>query len=488
MFRPWDFPRTGFLIDLAYPLCYNKIIVIQRKKIMRAFKKICCLFATVMLMTSSMSACAGMDINKLLELLPLPTESSSSDNSSSENSSPENSSVEEEQEEEEEELPPTEEELAQMAIVDDAYTLATGESLSGTYTLTGKITKIETAYSASKGTITIVIAVKGRETKPISCYSLKGVGAETLAVGDTVTVSGTLKNYKGTIEFDKGCTLDSYVAAPPLYPAENDPYVSVSKTEFYATYTPAVSSADAYYRSQHGLMSGELTIPDQAPVLASNQPKANGAYIRNSTAVYSKDGNTYTVVHSNGEKAFEIYKYGAYITLEEVAAYVYAFGTHPVNHSPSKNTSPTDSVWGEYLRVNHTVFSGNTNKYPYEPKLPNITGCGGTLTYYEMDIGTTGTDCDPSYPITVYNNGNNIERGAARIVYGKSDLNGNGIFEIGEFHVFYTYNHYNDFQEYLNYYGGWGEKFGNITGGGTLSSKSDFNPTAYVTVAYQPLV
>ncbi|MBR4835468.1 MAG: hypothetical protein IKU99_00515, partial [Clostridia bacterium] len=38
----------------------------------------------------------------------------------------------------------------------------------------------------------------------------------------------------------------------------------------------------------------------------------------------------------------------------------------------------------------------------------------------------------------------------------------------------------NDFQEYLNYLGGWGEMFGNVTGGGTLSSKSNYNPTPYV--------
>ena len=27
-----------------------------------------------------------------------------------------------------------------------------------------------------------------------------------LAEGDVITVSGVIKNYKGTIEFDKGCT------------------------------------------------------------------------------------------------------------------------------------------------------------------------------------------------------------------------------------------------------------------------------------------
>ena len=173
--------------------------------------------------------------------------------------------------------------------------------------------------------------------------------------------------------------------------------------------------------------------------------------------------------------------------LEEVAAYVFAFGEPPVNQSSSKNTTPSGSVWGKYLRVNHSKFSGDTSKYPYEPVLPRISGCGGDLVYYEMDIGTTGTDCDPSYPVKVYNDGSSITRGAARIVYSYSDLNGNKVIDLDERYVFYTYNHYNDFQEYLNYYGGWGQIFGNVTGGGTISSKYNYNPTPYVAVYHDAL-
>jgi hypothetical protein len=49
--------------------------------------------------------------------------------------------------------------------------------------------------------------VAGLENYPIMCYRLSGEGAKDLAVGDTITVTGILKNYKGTIEFDAGCTL-----------------------------------------------------------------------------------------------------------------------------------------------------------------------------------------------------------------------------------------------------------------------------------------
>ena len=246
----------------------------------------------------------------------------------------------------------------------------------------------------------------------------------------------------------------------------------------------ATSVEEARERSEQGIPSGSFTVPDQAPVISEYRPMKDGQYIRNSTANFI-DEDTYAVLDAYGNEIFRIYRGGGYITLEEVAAYVYAFGTVPANYVSGKNVEPENNLWGEYLRLNHTKFSGNTKKYPYEPKLPNISGCGGTLQYYEIDIGTTGTDCDPGYAVKIYNDGQSITRGAARIVYGKCDLDGDGVFDFGEHHVFYTYNHYNDFQEYLNYYGGWGEMFGNVTGGGELSSKSNYNPTPYVYVIWE---
>lgn len=259
-----------------------------------------------------------------------------------------------------------------------------------------------------------------------------------------------------------------------------DPYVNVSKDEFYRNYTKATSRKDALYRSEHGLMSGSIDLQDQKPTVSAYQPESHGVLYRNTSSLYSEDKNTYYVVNAYGEIVNIIYKGGGYVTLEEVAAYVYAFGEIPANYSAKKNASPSSSIWGEYLRLNHSKFTGDTSKYKYEPELPNISGCGGTFIYYEIDIGTTGTDCDPSYSAVIYNNGNKITRGAARIVYTYTDLNRNKIIDPNEKYVFYTYNHYNDFQEYLNYQGGWGKIFGNITGGGTISSNTNCNPTPYV--------
>ena len=131
-------------------------------------------------------------------------------------------------------------------------------------------------------------------------------------------------------------------------------------------------------------------------------------------------------------------------------------------------------MWGEYLRLNHSTYSNNVINYPYEPELPN------TYRYKEIDIGTTGSGNTTSE----YNNGTKITRGAARIVYGTNDKNQNGKIESDEVLVFYTYNHYNDFQEYLNYEGGWGQRFGNQTGGGVSDKYSPQSPpTPYVITA-----
>lgn len=252
----------------------------------------------------------------------------------------------------------------------------------------------------------------------------------------------------------------------------SDPYESVTKSEFYRNYSPATSYMDAYYRTQHGFLSGMLEMPSAAPEVAKNQPTRDGLLLRNTDMQYLDGGNTYVVYDADGNEAFRVYKGAAYITLEEVAAYMFAFGgednSFPANYTSAKKTKPTSSIWGEYLRVNHSYFSGDTEKYPKEPELPNIKGCGGTLQYWEMDIGTSG-----------YNNGSKITRGACRIVYGRDDLDGDGVYEAGELHLFYTYNHYEDFQEYLNYEGGWGEIFGY-----NQRPVGSNKPTPYIEVAY----
>ena len=100
---------------------------------------------------------------------------------------------------------------AQVRTLLNAYTLEDGMSMDKPTTLTGVIVKIPTAYSPDYKNITVDMIVAGMADHVIECYRLAGEGADTLVIGDTITVTGTIKNYKGLIEFDKGCSLDSVV-------------------------------------------------------------------------------------------------------------------------------------------------------------------------------------------------------------------------------------------------------------------------------------
>ena len=276
---------------------------------------------------------------------------------------------------------------------------------------------------------------------------------------------------------------NSNVASFQIVDPDNDPYKNVSSTSFYNNYNVATSLEDAYWRSEHNLMSGSITVPDAAPTVASNQPTSGNKFVRNSGTYYTDNGNTWEIVDASGNVVNRVYKFGAYVTLEEVAAYVYAFGDIPTNYVASNSTgSLSGNAWGEYLRLNHNKYSNdNTGKYSYEPKLPE-TAPSGKMTYYEIDIGTTGTNAGGFTPV-MYNTGSKITRGAARIVYTRYYSNGDHVDDLEYRYVFYTYNHYNDFQEYLNYLNGWGEIFGNESNGGKYNSGS--NPSPYVEVVRQ---
>ena len=96
--------------------------------------------------------------------------------------------------------------VAAVKTVISAYKLAKDTALDGEKTLTGVITKIDTPYSDQFKNITVTITVAGISDKTIQCFRMVGEGAANLAEGQVITVTGTLKNYNGTVEFDAKCT------------------------------------------------------------------------------------------------------------------------------------------------------------------------------------------------------------------------------------------------------------------------------------------
>jgi|GEM_PF-2179204 len=101
--------------------------------------------------------------------------------------------------------------LSEEDVVNALYALGVGESLPGTYTLKGKIISVDTVYSSQYKNVTVTIVVGDMTDKPVQCYRITGTGADTIKVGDTITVSGELTNYNGKFEFTTGSTLDKVV-------------------------------------------------------------------------------------------------------------------------------------------------------------------------------------------------------------------------------------------------------------------------------------
>lgn len=151
-------------------------------------------------------------------------------------------------------------------VVNAAHSLAVGESLPGSYTLSGVIVSVDTAYSDQYKNVTVTIMVAGMKDKLIQCFRVKGDGADKIAVGDNITVTGVLKNYNGKIEFDAGCTLDAYKTAAQIV---DDAY-SLEKDKSLAekvTLTGVITKVDTAYSEQYKNVTVTIKVGDKADKL-----------------------------------------------------------------------------------------------------------------------------------------------------------------------------------------------------------------------------
>lgn len=283
--------------------------------------------------------------------------------------------------------------------------------------------------------------------------------------------------YNTTDKNPYGIDLSSYgdyvkaIFYEPDFITNKDPYENVDVSLFYNKFKIAQTYEEAFYRTQHGLLSGDCSIqshlPSAKPIIQDNVcVKA-----KDSLYILSKSGE-YIGYMPNSSISERIIYYGAgYSSLNDVAAYLLAFGEVPANSNyGTSNRSKAIDKWGQYGRVNISNFSGDTTKYPYEPLLPTII----YNDFTETDFGSKGGFVCGGRTQTAYNNGSTINRGTCRFVF-TSDAS---VKKINERYVFYTYNHYNDFQEYLNYDNGYGYRFGNESAGNPYcSSGSDYKDT-----------
>ena len=176
-----------------------------------------------------------------------------------------------------------------LEILEAAYALKQGSSLSGTYTLTGVVSDVE---KTSQGDVCLTFVVGNYTQYPMYCYWLQDAGH--LQVGDTVTVQGTIKNHYGLIEFDH----------PTLVPNGTGGNTGTGGTTGSYTYTDFTADEKALFQEY----LGEL-IP-----FAPN----NEYYIEEYKQYYEEENQT--------ERGINFYTFGN--TQADFNAYLVAFSAY----------------------------------------------------------------------------------------------------------------------------------------------------------------
>ena len=92
-----------------------------------------------------------------------------------------------------------------------AEKLEDGENLDYAYRVTGIIKEITGAYNSSYKNVSFILS---DGTEGVECFRVSGDEAANVKVGDTITLIGLMKNYKGTLEFVNAVIVERIPAAP----------------------------------------------------------------------------------------------------------------------------------------------------------------------------------------------------------------------------------------------------------------------------------
>ena len=297
-------------------------------------------------------------------------------------------------------------------IVDAAYALEVGAALPYTATLTGEVTTIDTPYSADYKNVSVSIKVEGREDKPILCYRMKGTDADKVMPGDVITVSGTIKNYNGTIEFDAGCQLlklekgenaveiptdtqEILKAAAALKPGEKLPYT--------ATLTGKITGIGDRYSEKYGNVTVMIRTGDPWYPITCFRLKGEGV-----DKIWLDDVITVTGTLENYDGTLEL-SYGELVSWtdnpdpkapsdpKKIVEAAYALGNYAslpyycsLTGKVSKIVSKYDRVY-QNVTVNMTVEGKTIQAYRLEgPGIESIK-VGDTITVYGLLKNYKGT-------------------------------------------------------------------------------------------------
>ena len=257
-----------------------------------------------------------------------------------------------------------------------------GEYLEGTYCLTGVVTEAQ-AFNTKYNSVTVTILVEGTEKEySFLCYGMKGDGADKIGVDDTITVSGKIKNYKGTIEFDTNCVLESYTIAQ-------------YEVKFETLGGGTISGIPTGTVARGTEFTIKVT-PDEANNYVIDAVTVNGV------AVPGTDGN-YTITVNAESTVIAYFKKagaGSTVTTNTVTTNISEYATANSWANETKYTSITmdDNITASVTGGSNTgkYYTNGTNWRIYQTETPTLTISGGAnvtilsvkITYNISNSGT----------------------------------------------------------------------------------------------------
>lgn len=296
--------------------------------------------------------------------------------------------------------------------VGDSKTVSTGSVTFGglddgvTYTVKVNAIAVEgtKAYAASavatidlktKGTVTLnqitkagtytvknvtVYAVIGKSTAVIgdgTAYFYLYMSSHGLAVGNTFTIGGTVKEYNGVLEFDSPTISNKATGSTPAY--ENP----VEADEAYLT--SYASAPVTEYIHAKGTQSGRsITVGSKKLYLSADNTATNG-----------KDVEVYGFVYGYSSSNNDVYFYATSIAEDPTA--------------PKLSVTPTSKTW-ESEETDAAVFTVTTNDegekdWSVSPTTLDwatitVDKTAGTITVTPNDANTTETDYEATLTVS----------------------------------------------------------------------------------------
>ena len=281
----------------------------------------------------------------------------------------------------------------------------------------------ENSIKSEDSYISESIEEASESSSTISECSSSSYESNTLESEESISSLESLVSSEESSSNTTSSSVQSSSSSIEIHNHKYDPYLNIKdnydREHFYSdNYVEACCYEDAMYRSAHGLISGSIEDQGHLPSDNTNNPKNNiGQFykVQDTNYTYLPNGQfeSYTINSLNGNSK-TIYYNAAYSSLEDVAAYLFAFGESPINTIKGKNNSAKNeaiSSWWKFGRVNDAYFSNNTSSFEYEPHLPRY------LDYYETDFGSIDEYQVGNYLEKKYNDGYTINRSACRFVY-----------------------------------------------------------------------